>query len=113
MPTNAGGTDSWARARRRGPSDPVPSPTALAATWAAELDAFDAFVDTVTPDYLASVDGLPIAQMLQHLANHGTQHRSEAALLLTQAGRSPGDLDMILFAEDIAEGRLPDPVKGR
>jgi uncharacterized damage-inducible protein DinB len=64
----------------------------------------------VTPGFLAYVrEGLPVAVMLQHLANHGTQHRSEAALLLTQAGRSPGDLDLIFFAEDVAAGKLPDP----
>jgi uncharacterized damage-inducible protein DinB len=40
--------------------------------------------------------------MLAHVANHGTQHRSEAAVILTTAGRSPGDLDMIFFAEELA-----------
>jgi hypothetical protein len=34
--------------------------------------------------------------------NHGTQHRSEAAALLTQVRRSPGDLDMIFYAEEVA-----------
>jgi uncharacterized damage-inducible protein DinB len=34
--------------------------------------------------------------------NHGTQHRSEAAAILTQAGHSPGDLDMITWLEDRA-----------
>jgi uncharacterized damage-inducible protein DinB len=38
-------------------------------------------------------------QLLLHVVNHGTQHRSEAAVLLTAAGLSPGDFDMVDFAE--------------
>ena len=37
-------------------------------------------------------------QTMVHVVNHGTQHRSEAAVLLTIMGRSPGDLDLIDFA---------------
>ncbi len=92
-------------------SEPLPSPADLSARWLAELDATDTFLDDVTPGFLAYVrDGVKVSVMLQHLANHGTQHRSEAALLLTQAGRSPGQLDLIDFAEDVAAGRLPDPL---
>ncbi|MBI2912210.1 MAG: DinB family protein [Chloroflexi bacterium] len=36
-------------------------------------------------------------QMLLHAANHGTQHRSEVAAMLTAFGHSPGDLDLLRF----------------
>jgi uncharacterized damage-inducible protein DinB len=46
-------------------------------------------------------DGVPVWQMLVHVVNHGTQHRSEAAALLSAEGRSPGELDMINYAEEV------------
>lgn len=35
--------------------------------------------------------------MLHHLLMHSMQHRSEAAVLLTEYGHSPGDIDFLFF----------------
>jgi len=34
-------------------------------------------------------------EVLLHVASHSTQHRSEAALMLTSLGHSPGNLDVL------------------
>src|SRR2546422_3914826 len=47
----------------------------------------------------------PLWQMLVHQVNHATQHRSEAALLLTQMGHSPGDLDLLVYMDGMNAGK--------
>jgi uncharacterized damage-inducible protein DinB len=41
----------------------------------------------------------PLWQQMIHQVNHATQHRSEAAVLLTQLGHSPGWLDLLYFVD--------------
>ena len=50
-----------------------------------------------------NADGSRISlwQALAHVVNHGTQHRSEAAVLLTDVGHSPGDLDMVDYIDSV------------
>ena len=81
----------------------LPSVDELRGRWDDELAVMESWLETIDDDFLAYIhEGVPLWQMLLHLANHGTQHRSEAAVLLTEAGHSPGDLDLFDFAEDQA-----------
>ncbi len=58
----------------------------------------DAQLDT--PFHYTRTNGEPRSrifwQLLVHIVNHGTQHHTEAAILLTQYGASPGDIDLHL-----------------
>jgi uncharacterized damage-inducible protein DinB len=86
-------------------NEPLPSSAELRARWDDEWVAVDAWLPTLTDDFVAYVfDGVPVWQMLVHVVNHGTQHRAEAAALLTAEGRSPGELDLINYAEEQAAG---------
>ena len=75
----------------------------LRVRWDAEWVAVDAWLATVTDGFVTHVhEGVPVWQMLVHVVNHGTQHRAEAAALLTAEDRSPGELDLFDYAEDRA-----------
>ncbi len=51
-------------------------------------------------DYRAT-DGQPyrsaLWQMIQHVVNHGTHHRSEVAAMLTRIGHAPPPMDLIVY----------------
>ena len=71
--------------------------------WEAEWAVVDAWLPSLSDGFLAyAFEGVPVWQMLVHVVNHGTQHRAEAAALLTAEGRSPGQLDLIDYAEEQA-----------
>ena len=88
---------------RRGPrTEPLPTLAALRAMRGnANGPAIEAWLDRHrSPRWLdQEEEGISLWQMLAHVVNHGTQHRSEAAVLLTAAGHSPGDLDMVDYIE--------------
>jgi uncharacterized damage-inducible protein DinB len=79
--------------------------------WAEEEGLLRAFVDGLADEKLnstfnyTSTEGKPhtriLWQAMAHLVNHGTQHRSEAAAILTDLGHSPGDIDLIYFLSEI------------
>jgi uncharacterized damage-inducible protein DinB len=44
----------------------------------------------------------PLWQIMLHQVNHGTQHRSEVAVLLTEYGHSPGWMDLTVYLDEAA-----------
>lgn len=98
--------------------DVFPTVDALRARWTEENRAFDAFLATLTDDDMlrlmmfAPDPPEKLGQQMQHVILHGMQHRSEAALVLTELGHSPGWMDMIVFLNDLANRTLPAEVMG-
>jgi uncharacterized damage-inducible protein DinB len=73
-----------------------------------ETHAFVAQVDDAALDgicrYVNSRNepmAYPLWQQMLHQVNHGTQHRSEVAVILTEYGHSPGWMDLIVYLDTL------------
>lgn len=92
--------------------EPEEFPTfeALRARWADDETLLMTFVADLTDQRLysrfhyISTEGEPHERVLweamAHLVNHGTQHKTEAAAILTGFGHSPGDIDLIVYLNE-------------
>jgi len=95
-----------ARALRLEPAE-YPDTAAIRVLWTKVEQQTDAFVSGLTDEamdrtYEYTIPNGPKTQMILwkmmlHIVNHGTQHRSEIAVKLTEFGHSPGDLDYIMY----------------
>ncbi len=105
--------ERWRSASPRGRWDAadIPDLVSLQSRWAnieSETARYLAALDVSELDRVVSYVNFagepwryPLWQMLLHQVNHATQHRSEAALLLTAAGHSPGDLDFLIYFDEL------------
>jgi uncharacterized damage-inducible protein DinB len=88
-----------------------PTFESLRTRWMQEENQLMRLVEHVTDDQLNhpfsynNIAGQPFTKILwhamAHVVNHGTQHRSEAAAMLTDFGYSPGDIDFIYFLDEV------------
>jgi uncharacterized damage-inducible protein DinB len=99
----------------------LPTFEALRARWASNDSQMQKFLSDLTDSRLSETVeyvtpantryALPLWQMISHVVNHGTQHRSEVALALTQLGLSPGDSDLIVYLNPVPVRSTVTPPK--
>ena len=89
--------------------DAFPTLAMLQGRWMIEQREMRAYLDTLTEETLngtiryvipGAIRERVVWHILLDLILHATQHRSEAAALLTDYGQSPGDFDFTLFMSE-------------
>jgi uncharacterized damage-inducible protein DinB len=94
--------------------DAFPTLAMLRERWIIEQQEMRAYLDTLTEETLNGtiryvIPGATRERVVWHilldLIIHATQHRSEAAALLTDYGQSPGDFDFTMVLNERAEGK--------
>jgi uncharacterized damage-inducible protein DinB len=97
---------------------------AIRARWSVQQQEMDVFLAGLTPERLLdTVSYIGISgerwsyrlwQMMVHLVNHGTHHRSELADMLTRAGLEPPATDFLIYYDERASPvpRLERPELG-
>ncbi len=89
-----------------GELDPDDFPTCATVTehWRADEAEMRRWIAGLTDEQLAlppqgASKPFPLSYYLLHISTHGLQQFSDAAVLLTRAGHSPGDIEFLEFAD--------------
>jgi uncharacterized damage-inducible protein DinB len=84
-----------------------PTPSSLAERWLAEEAEMRHWIGSLDEAKLAGavtvsgLDGYPLWVYLMHLVEHGVMELTSAAAILTEIGRSPGDLGFLDALDDL------------
>ena len=94
--------------------DAFPTLNALRERWVIERREMRTYLDTLTEETLNGsiryvIPGAVRERVVWHIlidvTYHATQHRSEAAVLLTNYNQSPGDFDFTMFLNERAQAK--------
>lgn len=86
--------------------DNYPTIEAIRTRWDKVERDMVAYLDSLTDEDLSGIISYDVRgktrtrvlwHCLLHVVNHGTQHRSECALMLTKFNQSPGEIDFTVF----------------
>ena len=99
-------SDEWGPDVELKPTD-YADVASLAAHWARDEHEMREWLASLDDDTLAAgwndggKDSFPLWYFLVHLITHSQQQRSDAALLLTRAGHSPGNIEFLDYADTL------------
>ena len=91
--------------------DDYPTVEALATHWRTDEAEMRSWIATLSDEDLESawtaggLEGFPLWYYLMHILSHGIQQLTDAAAILSEAGRSPGDLDFLNAVDDLERPR--------
>jgi uncharacterized damage-inducible protein DinB len=87
------------------PEDDYPTPHALAEHWERDEATMRSWLEELDEDALAEIvdlggsDRFPLWVFLLHIVTHGAHQRRDAAILLTNAGHAPPEIDFLYYAD--------------
>lgn len=90
-------------------SEPFPTLDSIGHYWKLEEQAMRDYLNSLNDGDMESIVRYEVKEgvrervlwhCLVHVVNHGTQHRSEIAQMLTSFGHSPGGIDMTRFLNE-------------
>jgi uncharacterized damage-inducible protein DinB len=96
-------------------TESFPTLDSLVVFWKSEEAEMQAYLGGLRDEDMDSIISYEIPEGLRerlvwhclvHVVNHGTQHRSECAAMLTDFGHSPGDIDFTRFLNARGRGEV-------